>query len=77
MDLALEAWVLVSQCLEGMQPGHYLPPVDGYIGWPSQSSAGELTLVVWTGRAGKLSSSANTQAQIQGVVLAHPKIYII
>ena len=46
MDLALEAWVLVSQCLEGMQPGHYLPPVDGYIGWPSQSSAGERHQVV-------------------------------
>ena len=24
-----------------------LPPADGSIGWPSQSSAGELTLVVW------------------------------
>ena len=32
---------------EGMRAGEMtLPPTDGGIGWPSQSSAGELALVV-------------------------------
>lgn len=32
---------------EGMRTGEMvLPPADGCIGWPSQSSTGKLTLVV-------------------------------
>ena len=33
-------------------------------------------MVVWIGRAGKLTRSVTTQAQIQGFELAYPKMYI-
>ena len=41
------------------------------------SSAGELALVVLILESQTLTGSATTQAQIQGFVLAYPKIYII
>ena len=46
VELALEVWVTL-RCPGGMRRGELpLPPADGSIGWPSQSSAGELALVV-------------------------------
>jgi hypothetical protein len=55
-----------------------LPPVDGDTGWPSWSSAGELTLVIWIreSHADQLNYH-QIKAQIQGSELAHPKICII
>ena len=78
MAPTLEVWVQIRRP-KGMRPGELiLPPIDGGIGWPSQSSAGELALV---GRLRESwctgGSSVATQAQIQGSELAHPKIYII
>jgi hypothetical protein len=55
-----------------------LPPANGGIGRPSQSSAGELALVVWkreSQRADQLSYQP--RSQIQGFELTYPKIYII
>lgn len=53
-----------------------LPPADGSIGWPSQSSAGDLVLMVLVREAGGLANSATTQAQIQGSELGHAKIHL-
>jgi hypothetical protein len=50
-----------------------LSPTDGTIGWSSQSSAGELALVVQIREISRLTSSATTQAQIQGSELAYPQ----
>lgn len=50
---------------------------DSGVGRPSQSSAGELALMVWIRRADILTRSATAQSQIHGSELAHPKIYII
>jgi len=42
-----------------------------------RNNAGELTLVVWVWKAAGLTSSATTQARIQGSELVHPNIYPI
>lgn len=51
------------------------PPPDGCIGCPGKNSVGQHALVVWIGRASKLTSSSTTQAQIWGSELAYPQIY--
>lgn len=43
--------------------------------YPGQS--GELPLVVWVWRSGKLINVATTQAQIQSFELIHANIYLI
>ena len=45
VELALEVWVQVKSPKD-VRAGQILPPANGSIGWPSPSSAGELTLVV-------------------------------
>ena len=59
VELALKAWVCIRQP-HSMKVGGLLtlPPVYGCLGWPSQSSAKELTLEVWIKESGRLSSSA-------------------
>ena len=73
MELTLEVWVWTS-LPKGMKAVELtLPPAYGSIEWPSWNSAGKFVLVVQR-RKGKLSSSATTQAQIQGFELAHPTV---
>ena len=63
MELVLEAWVHVSQP-ESLKAGELtLPLADGGTGWSSQSSAGDLALMVWIGRVVGLTSSATIQAR--------------
>jgi hypothetical protein len=54
-----------------------LHPADGNVECPSQSSAGEFTLEVWTRESHALTISATMQAQIQGSEMTHFKICII
>jgi hypothetical protein len=52
-------------------------PARDSIGWPGQSSAGELAWWCRHRRASELASPATTQAWLQGSELAHLKIHII
>ena len=54
-----------------------LPPAKSGPGGPSQSSAGELTLVVRRQEIQQADQLSYPQAQIQDFELAHPKIYTI
>jgi hypothetical protein len=54
-----------------------LIPANGSIAWPSQSSTGELALVVQIRENQQADMLSITHAQIHGFGLAHPKIYII
>lgn len=68
VGLGLDALLQVN-CLEGMAAGELpMALARGDIGWFSQSSPGEI---------GVMTSSATSQAQIQGSKLAHAKMYII
>lgn len=53
-----------------------MPPVQGDIGWPRRSSAGDLPWWYVYGRAGRLTSSATTPAQTQSSDLTHANIYV-
>lgn len=53
-----------------------LPSADGGIRWSSQSSTGELVLVVWV-RKSQHRPAVLPEAQIQGSEMARSKIYII
>lgn len=67
-------WVSGS---EGKRSGELsLPPAQGSTGWPTQSSAGELSLVVRVRGIQQADQLRYHQAQIQGSGLAHPSIYI-
>ena len=77
MKLALEG-IGIGEPPEGRRAGQLnLPPADGGTGWPSQSSAGELGLVVPIKESWWAVQLSTTQAQIQGSDLVHPKICII
>jgi hypothetical protein len=68
----VELWVLMSIKAELLN----LPPADGSIGWPTESSSGELVLVVWIRESWCTDQLSYQPGQMQGFELAHPKIYI-
>lgn len=77
MELAVEAWVQMSQPESVRVLKLTLPTAHSGAGWPSQSSAGSWPWWYRQGRTYSLTSLTTTQAQIQGSELAHQKIYII
>lgn len=56
--------------------GELTLPLDGCnIGWASQGSVGELTLVLWVQESWQTDSSDTTLTQGQGSELVHLNIY--